>query len=708
MSSAADNFLLDHLRDIMSLAPDGAPDTVGAAHPPPVAPDADWEERLRIHGKTLGIHFGEWSLTIDEAVGICGPGVPLIRPFGDGWAVLRGFRGGAVRVTLVGAQGLSQRRVSLRKLPALLGLAVAQSSAWLVAEPLHPLAAAAHHGHGDDAHLPPLRRLFGLLKPERPDLLLVLAFAFGVGLLGLATPVAVQALVNTVAMGGVFQPVVVLAILLFIFLSFSGAIHVMQSYLVELVQRRIFVRVAADLAYRLPHVRCEIYDRNHGAELVNRFFDVLTVQKAGATLLLEGVATVLQAIIGLVVLAFYHPVLLAFDVMLLISIVFVVFVLGRNAVPTAIAESRAKYAVVAWLEEIARNMLTFKLNRGPALARARADALAHTYLAARSSHFRVLIRQVIGAVSLHAIAGTSLLAIGGLLVVDQQLSVGQLVAAELIVSAVLSSFAKFGKQLESFYDLMAGVDKLGHLIDLPLEREHGEAYPERGAAGASVHLVEVSFAYEHGPTVLAKVTAAIAPGERVAILGPHGAGKSTLADLLCGLRQPTSGRIEFNGLDLRDIRLEALRERIAVVGRVEIVEDTIVENVRVGREDMSLDRVVEVLRALGLESEFADLPDGLNTSIGPNGAPLSSGQARGLMLARAVAGRPMVLIIDGLLDDLDAASRARAAQVVFSEEHSGTVLVLTRSENVARLCQRTVRLAPARPATGSATEAGGS
>jgi ABC-type bacteriocin/lantibiotic exporter with double-glycine peptidase domain len=192
----------------------------------------------------------------------------------------------------------------------------------------------------------------------------------------------------------------------------------------------------------------------------------------------------------------------------------------------------------------------------------------------------------------------------------------------------------------------------------------------------------------------------------VAIVGPHGAGKSTLADLLCGLRQPTSGRIEFNGLDLRDIRLDALRERIAVVGRVEIVEDTIIENVRVGRADMSLDRVVEVLRALGLDAEFADLPDGLNTSIGPNGAPFSSGQARSLMLARAVAARPMVLIIDGLLDDFDAASRARAAQVVFSQGSSGTVLVLTRSDDVARLCQRTVYLATVRAGSGGPADSG--
>ena len=691
MSGTPDKLLLDHLREVMSLARDPLADTAGGPRPGAGLTDGDWRQGLRRYGKTLGIHFGEWTLTTEEAAEICGPTIPIIRPRGDGWIVLEGFRAGAVRVVTVGAEGLVRRRIALRKLPALLDIPRGEPQEWLVAEPLQPLAAAAQH-HGDGHHLPPLRRLLALLKPERPDLLLVLAFAFGVGLLGLATPVAVQALVNTVAMGGVFQPVIVLAILLFIFLSFSGAIHVLQTYLVEIVQRRIFVRVAADLAYRLPLVRCEVYDRNHGAELVNRFFDVLTVQKAGATLLLEGVATVLQSVIGLVVLAFYHPILLAFDVLLLATIVFVVFMLGRNAIPTAIAESRAKYAVVAWLEEIARNMLTFKLNRGPMLARTRADALAHAYLEARGSHFRVLIRQVIGAVSLHAVAGTSLLAIGGLLVVDQQLSVGQLVAAELIVSAVLSSFAKFGKQLESFYDLMAGVDKLGHLIDLPLEREHGEPYPDHGARGASLQLSQVAFAYDGGPEVLSGFSAGIAADERVAILGAEGTGKSTLVDLLSGLRQPTHGRIELNGLDLRDIRLDSLRERIAIVGRIETVEDSIIENVRVGRDDIALERIVEVLRSLALDEEFAALPEGLNTTIGPNGAPLSSGQTQRLMLARAAAGTPLVTIIDGVFDDLDEQTLLTSANTILSARQHGTVVVLTRSEKVASLCQRTICL----------------
>lgn len=688
--SDSDAALLDFLQRTMSIS-ERAPDSAFFAESGGGAGETlSAEARLKRMAAGYGLRVEPWEGTLGEALEACGSQTPVLRPLDEGWAVLYGFQSGAVRLAIVRHGRIEQRKVPRSRLAPLLRIDDDGSVTWLVAEPRQCLGNAAqpdqHH------HLPPFNRLLALLRPEQQDLLLVTVFAFGVGLLGLATPVAVQALVNTVAMGGVTQPVVILSVLLFVFLAFSGAIHVLQAYLVEIVQRRIFVRVTADLAYRLPRVRAEVYDRNHGAELVNRFFDVLTVQKAGATLLLEGVATVLQVAISLVVLAFYHPFLLAFDVLLLAAILFVVVVLGRDAVPTAIAESRAKYAVVAWLEQVARNCLTFKLNQGPALSRYHADRLAHDYLSARISHFRVLIRQVIGAVSLHALAGTALLAIGGILVIERQLTLGQLVAAELIVSGVLTSFAKFGKQLESFYDLMAGVDKLGHLLDLPLEREFGEPFPTGGPVGAALALHELGFVYESGAVVLRELSARVEPGERVAVLGPHGSGKSTLADLLCGLREPTHGRIEFNGFDLRDIRLEALHERIAVAGRTEIIEDTVMENVRVGRRDLDPEAIRVSLREVGLADELAIHAEGLRTSLGPNGAPLSSGQARRLMLARAIAGKPVLLVIDGLLDELDEESRQSAWQALSKPQAGWTLIVLTQRQDIAGACDWVIPL----------------
>lgn len=548
---------------------------------------------------------------------------------------------------------------------------------------------------GHTARVKPFRRLLALLRPERRDILIVVAFAIGVGVLTLATPVAVQALVNFVAFGGLVQPLVVLGLLLFAFLVLAGAIRVFKTWVVDVLQRRIFVRVATDLSNRLPRVRVDAYDRGHGPELVNRFFDVLTVQKASATLLLDGVAVVLQAMIGLLILAFYHPILLAFDLVLLLGIAFVLFILGRGAVRTAIAESKAKYAVAASLEEIARNPASFKLTGGTRYARERTDALAVDYVDARRRHFAVVLRQVVGAVGLQAVAGTALLTLGGWLVIQGQLTLGQLVASELIVSTVLASFAKTGKQLESFYDLLAGVDKLGQLIDLPLEREGGEEHLQADAGGASLTLHQVRFDYGNR-IVLDAVSAHVRAGERVCFVGSHRSGKSTLAELLYGLRMPQQGHIELGGIDIRELSLASLRSQVCMVKGLEVIECSIEENVRMNRPEVTPGDVREALASVGLLDEVRDLPDGLSTHLLSSGAPLSSGQARRLMLARAIAGRPRLLVVDDLLDDLDDEARAHVLATLLDREQPWTLIAFSRYARIGESFDRLVRMDVAR------------
>ncbi len=527
--------------------------------------------------------------------------------------------------------------------------------------------------------LHPMRRLLRLLKPERRDIAIVIAFAIGVGVLTLATPVAVQSLVNIVSFGGLTQPLLVLAILLLAFLSLAGTIRGFKVYIVELMQRRLFVRVVTDLGFRLPRVHVESFDRNHGPELVNRFFDVLTVQKVGATLLLDGVAVVLQTIIGLLILAFYHPFLLAFDVVLVSGIIFILFVLGRGAIRTAIEESKAKYAVAASLEEIARNPLSFKQVGGADLARSRADALAVGYVEARQRHYRVVLRQIIGSLALQALAATALLTLGGWLVINGQLTLGQLVASELIVSIVLASFAKLGQKIESFYDLLAAVDKLGQLLDLPLERQNGEDAPT-SAHGADIKLVDLRFDYPNASNALKDVNLSIRSGENIQIVGGHGSGKSTLADLFYGLRYPTSGRIELDGIDVREINLDSLRRQVAVVKGVEMIDGTILENVSMGRPDIGPAEVREALDAIGMLDELKDLPGGIATELNHLGAPLSAGQTRRLMLARAIAGKPRLLVIDEVIESLDGDAQQKAIASLTQPNSGWTLVILGNSD----------------------------
>jgi len=547
--------------------------------------------------------------------------------------------------------------------------------------------------HAATAHgPPPLTRLFGLLRPEQQDLWRVVAYAIGVGIFSLATPIALMAVVNTIALATLVQQLITLCLGLLVCLVLVALFRILQAIVVEFIQRRIFGRVAADLAYRLPRVRLDAFDRQHGPELVNRFFDVLTVQKASATLLLDGIDVVLQTVIGLALLASYHQILLGFDLMLIAALAFLLWPLGRGAVASAISESRAKYAVAGWLEEMARHPAAFKLGGGPYFALERADQLTREYLLARQQHFRIVLRQFGFAMMVYALATTTLLALGGYLVIGGQLTLGQLVAAELVVSLVVTSFTKFGKQLESYYDLLAAVEKLGHLIDLPLERQQGIAHHAH-SGGASVRVHNLSFTYANGHRpALANLSLSLEAGERVAIQGPNGSGKSTLVDLLFGMRVPSQGHIEIDGVDVRDLQLESLRKHVAVVRGIEIFEATVLDNVRMGREELSVENVSNALKVVGLLDVLLELPGGLHTRLGTGGSPLSLGQAARLMLARAIAGQPRLLVLDDVLDSIDHESRTEVLPAIMGREARWTLLVMTHSDRVAALCDRQLRL----------------
>jgi ABC-type bacteriocin/lantibiotic exporter with double-glycine peptidase domain len=371
--------------------------------------------------------------------------------------------------------------------------------------------------------------------------------------------------------------------------------------------------------------------------------------------------------------------------------------LGRGGVRSSIMESRVKYEVANQLQELTRAPIAYRVEGGRDLALDRTDVLVRKYLRARTDHFRVVFRQTAFALGFQAIASAALLGLGGWLVMEGQLTLGQLVAAELIVATIAGSFTKLGKQLEDWYDLMAAVDKLGHLVDLPLERHDGEAFHTgRSPLGLSVELLHVGYGYGHGHDILSDVSLTIPAGGKLAVVGPSGSGKSTLSEILYGLRSVSRGRIEIDGVNLRDLSLTRLRESIALVQDVEIIDGTILENVRLGRNAMRSDTIREALESVGLWDELSHLPEGMHTRLSSSGSPLSRGQARRLMLARALAGAPRLLILDEALDRLDLDSRGLVIETLFKTNPAFTLILITHDEEMARLCDRVVVLAEGR------------
>lgn len=536
-----------------------------------------------------------------------------------------------------------------------------------------PEVPSAHHGPA------PSSRLVSWAIGERGDLLTVLTYAIFVGLASLAMPIAVQVLVGIVTFGTVIQPLIVVAIMLAVGLAFAGTLRAASAWVVELLERRFFARVTTALADRLPRVDLNACGGPLGVSHVNRFFDVFIFQKASAALLAGALEVVLTAIVGMVVLAFYHPLLFAFDVVLLLIVGFVVIAPARRGTTTAIAESAAKHDLAVHLQAIATQPRLFQTGRADKLARAMTSNGARSWLKARASHFRVGFAQLAMLVGLEAFASASLLGIGGFLVIDHQLTLGQLVAAELIVTAVVAAVAKVGKHLASYYDLVAALDKVGHLIEIPQEPDRGVVVPGEGAFAIRASTASGA----------AHLSIDIAAGEHVVVRIDDPDQRESLTELLLGSRRKDLESFVVAGTDVRDLDLARFRRRVALIECGGLFNASLLENVRAGDSDISPSSALAALQRVGLEPLLERVPGRAGGSIagsfgGHSREPrVGRVDAVRVSVARALCAAAGLVVVDGALDDLPNPARIELAQLITSLK--ATVVVLTGRSEVATL-----------------------
>lgn len=535
----------------------------------------------------------------------------------------------------------------------------------------------------------PLSRITAFLKLESHDINTIIFLIVGIGILNFATPVAIQALVNIVTMGGILEPLYVISFVLFTLLTLSGVLYILQAYLVEHIQRRFFVRTAIESANKTQESMGKENNRQSTAELMNRFFDVTIVQKATAQLLTNGLSSVLQAVIGSIVLMFYSFYFALVVLLMTITLWFVVRVIGSRAINTAIDESVTKYQIVAWLETIAHNISAFKFLHGKFLAHDRIDALALNYLNARKTHFNTLLKQNITGVFLYAAAGTAMLALGGALVIQGQINLGQFVAAELIIFNVLSSFVRFIYQLESYYDMSAAFDKIGMIQDL--EQEEGGLF-KSNAQEIAIRFKDVKFAYHEDAVAVDKLSFKLPPKSTMAMLAKTGGGKSTIAELLVGLKAPDSGFVQYNEVDIKQYDIDTLRQNVAYIRKLEILDDTIANNIRFGRHDITAAQITEVLGKLDILEHVLKLEKNIDTYLCHSGAPLSFSQAKLLCIARNIIGNPALLVIDGLLDDFEMPVLDIVMKLLTAKNRTWSLVVLTKHAHVAKYCDRLMQL----------------
>jgi len=540
--------------------------------------------------------------------------------------------------------------------------------------------------------LNPWKRFVGLLSLEKKDILQITYYAIFSGFMTLTLPLGIQAIINLIQGAQISTSWVVLVILVTLGVAFNGALQLMQLRIIESLQQKIFTRASFELSYRFPKIKMEALRAYYPPELANRFFDTLTIQKGLSKILIDAPAALLQILFALILLSFYHPFFIVFGFMLL-AIIYTVFkYTAVKGLESSLEESKHKYRVAHWIQEVARSIVSFKLSGKTQLALDKNDHLVKDYLNAREKHFKVLVLQFIQMIGFKVLVTAGLLLIGGALVLNQEMNIGQFVAAEIIIILVISSVEKLILGLESFYDVLTSLEKLGQVVDKELESQKGDTI----SAETSFNLILSKVFYsvpDRDTPILSDINLEISNQCRILVRGESGSGKSSLLRLLAGIIDPTSGRIFINDAALSSLHLNSYRALLGLSLSEETpFEGTIRENVSFNNLEVTDQRIRAVFNEIGLKEFLKDQPNGLDTYLKPEGKQIAYTVAKKIILARAIIKNPKLLILEDPLDQFSMEEAANIITYITDPIHNWSLIVVSANKQWESSCNTIVNL----------------
>jgi ABC-type bacteriocin/lantibiotic exporter with double-glycine peptidase domain len=544
--------------------------------------------------------------------------------------------------------------------------------------------------------LSPTERFWRLLKPDQREIRNVYVYAVFNGLVNLSLPVGIQAIVNLIQGGQVSTSWIVLVCFVIGGVAITGVLYVFQLRITENLQQKIFSRAAFEFAYRIPRIKMEALYKHHAPELMNRFFDTISVQKGLSKILIDFSGAALQTIFGLILLSLYHPLFIAFSLILIVLVYAIFQFTARRGLRTSLKESKHKYEVAHWLEEVARTATTFKLAGKTDLPLEKVDKYVGDYLEARENHFKVLVQQYSLLIVFKVLIATGLLAIGGMLVIEQRMNIGQFIAAELIILMVMSSVEKMILSLETIYDVLTSLEKIGQVTDLELEHNKGMSFePKTPKTGLAVDLENICFSYpDMNSNTLNKLNLSVKPGEHLVLMGSSGSGKSTLLNIIAGLYKIDSGSISFDGIPINNLDLNELRTEIGdCLSQEQLFEGTVLQNITMGREAATMDNVKWAVEKLGLNAYIRSLSEGYDTILLPGGKRLPKSISQKLIMARAIVDKPRLLMLEHFFENIELTERATLIDFITDKSNPWTIIAVSANPTFARQCHRVALLA---------------
>jgi len=538
----------------------------------------------------------------------------------------------------------------------------------------------------------PWQRFINLLKLDKRDIRQIFYYAVFAGLVALTLPLGIQAIINLIQGAEVSTSWIVLVVLVTLGVAFQGILQLMQIRILENIQQKIFTRSSFEFAYRFPKIKWNELRQDYPPELANRFFDTLTVQKGLSKILIDFPAAILQILFGLILLSLYHPFFIIYGLLLLILVYVVFKFTAKKGLETSLKESKSKYEVAHWLQEIARSLTSFKLSGRTSLAMEHNNRLTENYLETRENHFKILMTQFIQMIGFKVLVTAGLLLIGGLLVLNQQMNIGQFVASEIIILLVISSVEKLVTGLESFYDVLTSLEKIGQVVDKELEAQEG-TNPFLKNDTASITLNNLTHLTKEGDTILNSVNLDLKHKDRLIIEGPSGSGKTTLLKILSGIIEPSNGAIYINDHSFKGMNINAYRSNVGQVLPEQFpFEGTILENITFGNKTIAMDIINQIVKDVGLQDYIRKQSKGINSEILSQGQSLPHTVSKRLLLARAIVHEPKILLLKDTLEHFEPTEAKRLMNYLANPEKPWLLIVSGKNKDWKTVCNKSLRL----------------
>ncbi|MBX2904714.1 MAG: ATP-binding cassette domain-containing protein [Taibaiella sp.] len=541
-----------------------------------------------------------------------------------------------------------------------------------------------------DKKVSTLARFLEILRHERHEISSIYFYSIFAGLVQLSLPLGIQSIISFVLGGAISTSLVLLVIVVILGVFLNGLLQVNQMKIIEKIEQRLFVRYSFQYAHTIPNLSPKEINGYYLPELVNRFFDTISLQKGIAKILLDMPAASIQILFGLILLSFYHPIFIFFGILLLSTLYLILRTTGNRGLETSIEESNYKYKVAGFLQELARVITTFKFSRNRELHIWKTDDFVSGYLNARTAHFNILLFQYWTLIIFKVLIVSAMLIIGGYLLVNQQLNIGQFIAAEIVILMVLGSVEKLIVNLDKVYDVLTSIDKINKVTDKPTE-EWGQLSFDDITGSLKISLKDVSFGYDDGKEVLHHVSLEIESGKTVCIAGRESSGKSTLLRLLSGSYKNYRGSIMINGISLSNYDARTVRRNTGILVQVQdIFHGTLRENICVGDDSISHFEMNELAELVGLKSFIDQHAEGYELMLYPTGQHLSAKVIKMILLMRALIHKPAMLLLEEPWLELEEQYAENIKRYLLSYPKDKVLVVVTSDESFARLCDKVI------------------